>query len=319
MTRRAHATTFLPIVAALTIACGGTVAIGGGGGGVGMGAGAPVSRESYVKEINDWHEGRIKRLTAEDGWLTLVGLLPLEPGKQTMGSGADNALTFPDSPALAGTLTVEDTLVTLTPAPGVEMTTLDGTRIGETVLASDASESGPTKIKMGPIQFYVVERQEKLLLRVKDANSPVRKSFQGIERFKVDSKWRFDATLDRYDPPRLVTIPNVAGYDEVVKCPGAIVFQKDEKTYRLEAVSQEGDELFIVFGDETSGHDTYGGGRFVYVAMPGADGKTVIDFNKAYNPPCVFTEFATCPLPHRDNVLPFRVEAGEKAWAGAHR
>jgi uncharacterized protein (DUF1684 family) len=102
-----------------------------------------------------------------------------------------------------------------------------------------------------------------------------------------------------------------------VQCPGALVFEKDGKAYRLEPMSQEGDELFVVFGDATSGHETYGGGRFVYVGMPGPDGKTVIDFNKAYNPPCVFTEFATCPLPHRDNVLPFRVEAGEKSWGDA--
>jgi uncharacterized protein (DUF1684 family) len=97
-------------------------------------------------------------------------------------------------------------------------------------------------------------------------------------------------------------------------CPGALVFQKDGQTYRIEPIAQEGDELSIVFGDATSGHETYGGGRELYCQMPGPDGHTVLDFNKAYNPPCVFTKFATCPLPTPSNVLPFKVEAGEKMY-----
>jgi uncharacterized protein (DUF1684 family) len=308
----------LPVLVAVAVACGGSVGIGGGGGGIGIGAGVNTNRESYQKQINDWHEWRIERLTAEDGWLTLVGLIPIGEGENTFGSAADNLLALPaTAPAHAGTLSMTDKVVTLTPAADVEMT-LDGKRIGPTVLASDATKAGPSRIRLGSIQFYVIERNDELFLRVKDSNSPVRKSFKGIDRFPVDSKWRFDAVLERYDPPRLVKIPNIRGYEDIVPCPGVLIFEKDGVTYRLEALVQEGDELEVVFGDATSGEDTYGGGREVYVTMPGPDGKTAIDFNKAYNPPCVFTEFATCPLPHRDNVLPFRVEAGEKAWDGAN-
>ncbi|HEX6791871.1 MAG TPA: DUF1684 domain-containing protein [Candidatus Krumholzibacteria bacterium] len=299
--------------------CGGiSVGAGGSSGGVGIGAG--FNPNLYEQEIEDWHQARIGRLKAPDGWLALVGLFELPEGTHTFGSAPDNELVFPaGSTEHGGVLAVKDSVVTLTKGKGVKMTA-DKERIrGPIVLRSDTNPQGPTKVQMGAIQFYVIERPGGLFLRVKDANSPVRKNFKGIERFPVSKEWRFDAVLERYDPPRLVKVPNIMGYEEMVPCPGALVFQKDGMTYRLEANSQEGDELFIVFGDGSSGQDTYGGGRFVYVAMPGADGHTTLDFNRAYNPPCVFTEFATCPLPTPGNILPFRVEAGEKAWGDAHR
>jgi uncharacterized protein (DUF1684 family) len=116
-----------------------------------------------------------------------------------------------------------------------------------------------------------------------------------------------------------VTIPNIVGFTEDVECAGALAFRVAGREYRLEPMPQEGDELFIVFGDATNGKDTYGGGRFVYVPVPDEAGWTVIDFNRAYNPPCVFTHYATCPLPHPANVLPFRVNAGEKTWKSESR
>jgi hypothetical protein len=277
-----------------------------------------VDLDGHKQEIDEWHQGRIERLMKEDGWLSLVGLFPLPAGSYRLGSGEDCDLRLPaGTPALAGTITVADTVVTLQASPGAGMTH-DGAPVDRLVLASDRS-GAPTEIQMGSIRFFVIDRPGNLYLRVKDAESPVRKNFKGIDRFPVSKKWRVEATLDPYTPPRRFTVPNVLGYDEVVDCPGALVFTIDGKEYRLEPMSQGGGEMFIVFGDATSGHETYGGGRFVYIPVPGPDGKTVIDFNKAYNPPCVFTEFATCPLPHRENVLAVRIEAGEKMWeGGAH-
>ncbi len=301
------------MIAAVLVACGGQVSIGAGG--AGMGAGMSAG-DSYKKEIEDWHEGRLKRLKADDGWLSLVGLFPLPNGTHTFGSAADNELKFPaGSPEHGGSLVVQDSTVGLIPDPDViiEEVGKTGKFLGPTRLVSDKN-GAPTKVQMGSIQFYVIDRPGSMYLRVKDANSPVRKNFKGIERFKVDPKWRFDATLERYNPPHLIKVANVLGYEENVQCPGAIVFQKDGKTYRLETLSQDDDEFEIIYGDATSGHTTYGGGRFIYVAVPGPDNRTVIDFNKSYNPPCVFTEFATCPIPTRENVLPFPVEAGEKAY-----
>ncbi len=316
--RVAILTLLLATLAAIAVGCGG-MSVGAGGSSGGVGVGAAFNPNLYEQEIEDWHSARVGRLKAPDGWLALVGLFELPEGAHTFGSAPDNELVFPDgAPAHGGTLTVVDSVVTLTKGKNVKMTADEKRIRGDVALAPDTSPEGPTKIQMGSIQFYVIERRGALYLRVKDANSPVRKNFDGIERFPVSKEWRVDAVLERYAPPRLVEVPNIMGYNEMVPCPGALVFQKDGVTYRLEANSQEGDELFMVFGDATSGQDTYGGGRFVYVDMPGSDGRTVLDFNRSYNPPCVFTEFATCPLPTPQNVLPFRVEAGEKAWEHAH-
>lgn len=302
--------------------CGGvSVGAGGSSGGVGIGAGMGESKTKYTRDIDEWHEARLRRLKADDGWLTLVGLFPLPNGTHTFGSAQDNELIFPaGSPEHGGTLVVQDTLVTLQPAPGVNMTdvALEKERVnpaisGTTPLKSDRS-GPPSKIKMGSIQFYVIDRPGSMYLRVKDANNPVRKNFKGIDRYPVTKKWCFDATFERYNPPHLIRVANVLGYEENVQCPGAIAFEKDGKTYRLEALSLDEGELEIIYGDATSGLTTYGGGRFIYVAVPNAGNETVIDFNKSYNPPCVFTEFATCPIPGRENILPFKVEAGEKAF-----
>jgi len=312
-----------PVVLAGALAGCGGVSIGAGGssGGVGIGGGMGESRTKYTRDIDEWHEARLRRLKAEDGWLTLVGLFPLPNGTHTFGSAKDNELIFPaGSPEHGGTLVVQDTLVTLTPAPGVSMTdvALKKERVNPpisnaTPLKSDRS-GPPSKIQMGSIQFYVIDRPGSLYLRVKDANSPARKNFKGIDRFPVTKKWLFDARFERYNPPHLIKVANVLGYEENVQCPGAIAFEKDGKTYRLEALSLDEGELEIIYGDATSGHTTYGGGRFIYVAVPKEGNETVIDFNKSYNPPCVFTEFATCPIPGRENILPFKVEAGEKAF-----
>ena len=297
-----------------SLACGGSVGIGVGGAGVGVG----MSKDAHRRDVDKWYQGRIQRLTADDGWLTLVGLYPMPPGRYQFGSAEDNDFVFPaGAPAHAGTITVDSTGATLAAADGVQMTH-DGAVVSQIALATDQGGAAPTEIQMGTIRFYAIDRPGTLYLRVKDSESEVRKNFKGIERFPVRRAWRVEARLDPYDPPRRVTIPNIAGFEEVVDCPGALVFSIEGKEYRLEPMSESAEEWFIVFGDATSGHDTYGGGRFVYVPAPGPDGKTVIDFNRAYNPPCVFTPFATCPLPHRENVLPMRVEAGEKKWGGAH-
>ena len=281
---------------------------------VGMG----IDRDTHKKEIEEWHRGRIERLKSEDGWLSLVGLFPIANGTHRFGSAGDNDLLFPaTAPAHAGTLTVADTVVTLEAAEGVGMT-CDGAPVGRMVLTSDRGGAKPTEIRLGTTRFFVIDRPGSLYLRVKDSETEVRKSFAGIERYPVSRKWRVEATLDPYNPPKRLSIPNIVGFEEIVDCPGALVFRMSGKEYRLEPMSQGDGEMFIVFGDATSGHETYGGGRFVYVNIPGPDGKTYIDFNKAYNPPCVFTPFATCPLPHRENVLPIKIEAGEKMWGESH-
>ena len=303
----------------LLVACGGTTNIGVGGttsSGVGLGMATGPAMDKHKRDVEEWYEGRIKRLTSETGWLTLVGLFPLAEGEYTFGAAEDNDLVIPgNAPARAGLITVSNGKVHLDAADGVEMKH-DKKRVTSIDLATDATGE-PTEIRMGTFDFYVIDRPGSLYLRVKDSESAVRMSFDGIERFPVKKKWRVPARLEPYDPPRRLTIPNAMGFDEVVDCRGALVFEIDGKEYRLEPMSEADGEMFIVFGDATSGHDTYGGGRFVYIESPDREGKTYIDFNRAYNPPCVFTPYATCPLPHAENILPVRVEAGEKNWEHA--
>ena len=309
----------LSLMTAVLIACGGTTNIGVGGttsSGIGLGAASGPAMDKHKREVEEWYKGRIQRLTSETGWLALVGLFPLAEGEYTFGAADDNDLVIPgNAPARAGLITVSGGKVHLEAAEGVEMKH-EGKRVTSIDLATDAGGE-PTEIRMGTFDFYVIDRPGSLYLRVKDSDSEVRRSFDGIERYPVKKKWKVAARLEPYDPPRRLTIPNAMGFDEVVDCRGALVFEIDGKEYRLEPMSEADGEMFIVFGDATSGHETYGGGRFVYIPSPDKNGNTFIDFNRAYNPPCVFTPYATCPLPHGENILPVRIEAGEKTWEHA--
>jgi uncharacterized protein (DUF1684 family) len=179
-------------------------------------------------------------------------------------------------------------------------------------------QDSTTVLAMGPYRFYVIERGGGLYLRVKDVDSDVPKRFRGIDRYPVDDAWRIQARFEPYNPPKTIRVPDILGHDIVTECPGVLVFSVDGTDCRLEPMSADAEEMFVVFGDETSGLETYGGGRFVYVPAPDENGRVVIDFNRAYNPPCAFNEFATCPLPHRANVLPVAVTAGEKDYAVGH-
>ncbi|MBI3765042.1 MAG: DUF1684 domain-containing protein, partial [Ignavibacteriales bacterium] len=153
----------------------------------------------------------------------------------------------------------------------------------------------------------------------KDKENPARVNFKGLEYFPIDPKWRVEAKFEPYNPPKKIPIASVIGTVENDSCPGALVFNVDEKPCRLDAVMEVGtdDQLFIMFSDETSGKETYGMGRQLYASLPDKENRVILDFNKAYNWPCVFTEYATCPIPPRQNHLPIRVEAGEKMYKGS--
>jgi uncharacterized protein (DUF1684 family) len=276
----------------------------------------PPPDPAHVQEVEAWRAKRDARLRSEDGWLTLVGLAWLKEGDNRFGSAADNEVPLPASVAAqAGKLTVAGETVTLHPEPGA------GVKIGDrdatsVVLVSDKDGADPTMVHVGSVSFYVIVREGKLAVRAKDSESPVRKSFTGMEYFPIDPKWRVTARFEPYSPEKVIPVPNVFGRLEDSKSPGALVFEMDGNTYRLDPVWEEGTtDLFIIFGDQTNGHETYGAGRFLYAHPAGPDGTTVVDFNKAYNPPCVFTPFATCPLPPPQNKLAVRVLAGEKRYA----
>jgi len=277
-------------------------------------AAGDLSPEEHEAEVEAWREERLAGLTSDDGWLTLVGLHWLPEGETTVGSAEGSGVRLPAStPARVGTLERADGTVRLDLAPGVEATA-GGERFAGGELASDATEE-PTVVELGTVSFYPIERGEKLGLRVKDTASPARSAFAGIPAYPVDPRWRVAARFEPYDPPREVGIPDVTGNVQDMVSPGAVLFAAGGETRRLEALDG-GDELFLIFADGTSGEETYGAGRYLYAPKPDGAGRLVVDFNRAYNPPCAFTAYATCPLPPKGNRLPLPVEAGEKLPAG---
>lgn len=265
----------------------------------------------YRREVADWQSKRIQDLKAPNGWLNLVGLYWLEPGQNTFGSASTNKIVFPAGSIgpMAGSFERSGGRVKLIVAAGVTIT-VDGKSVKEAVIYSNDS-SRPPVVASGRLRWTVIRRDDKIGIRLRDTASPLLTQFKGIDRFPVDTAWRIKAALQTSGQPGRIAITNVLGQTSQQQTPGKLLFTIGARQYTLDAL-EEGDELFIIFGDETSGKTTYPSGRFLAVKKPGADGTTTIDFNKAYNPPCAFTHYATCPLPPRQNILPVAITAGEQ-------
>jgi len=264
----------------------------------------PAPPPDLEAQTNAWHEKRIRSLTSDNGWLTLVGLQWLEEG--------DHPLELPaPAPRPSGTLTRRQDQVTLALAPGVTAA-LGGQPFKGGLLPLDEGEKAV--VQMGRLHFYAIKRGERLGIRMKDPEAEARKKFHGIQRFPVSAAYRVEAKWEPAASPKKIPVPTVLGTIDEMVAPGTAVFQLGGKQLRLTPVIEEGeDKLFFIFADETNRTDTYGAGRFLYADLP-KDGKVVLDFNRAYNPPCAFSHFATCPLPPRENRLATRVEAGEKRY-----
>ncbi|MBN9682169.1 MULTISPECIES: DUF1684 domain-containing protein [unclassified Corallococcus] len=273
--------------------------------------------EDVAAATQAWHAERLQHLQSPDGWLTLVGLTWLKEGEQTAGSAPGSAVPLPSpAPANAGTFVRKGDTVSFQPAPGVAFT-LEGKPFTGGALKTD-EKGAPDVVRLGSVNFQIIRRQDRLGVRVKDAEAAARKQFHGIPMYPASADWKVEAKLVPDEKPRMLSVPTVLGYAEEMKAAGTLVFTMAGKEYRLTPVGEEGDEaLFIVFGDETNRDATYGAGRFLEAPLPDKDGRVVLDFNRAYNPPCAFSRFATCPLPPRGNRLALRVEAGEKR-AGDH-
>lgn len=275
-----------------------------------------VLTAEHQADIEAWRARRDQRLRSEDGWLTLVNLAWLEPGVNRVGAAPDSQVVLHGQglPALVGTIAVGDSAVTFRPSPAVAVT-VAGVRIGgEMTLVTDA-DGEPTTLAVGTIRFHVIRRNDRLAVRVKDTASPVRAAFQGMEYYPIDPAWRVVA---RFEPhQKTIPVPNVLGWVEDSPSPGVAIFEKDGETYRLEPILEPGEtDYFFIFGDRTNGRETYGAGRFLYSKPAGPDGTVVLDFNKSYNPPCVFSAYATCPLPPPQNKLPIELRAGETKYTG---
>lgn len=275
---------------------------------------APLPAPSPLEaEVQAWHDKRLKNLTAEEGWLSLVGLYWLEPGKNTAGSAEDNQVVFPsNAPARLGTFTLENGKVRLELAKGVTAS-LQGKPFTGGVLQSDL-EGTPDTVHLGSIRFHVIQRGEKFGVRAKDPQAQARQQFHGIPRYPVSPRWKVEAKFVPFPEPKKIAVPTVMGTVEEMTAYGELVFTLEGKEHRLQPVQETPeDQLFVIFADPTNKKDTYGAGRFLY-ADPPKNGKATLDFNRSYNPPCAFSAFATCPLPPRENRLKVAIEAGEKRY-----
>lgn len=284
-----------------------------------FGVGAAGAGESYREDVRRWREKREAGLRAPGGWLSVAGLFWLTEGESRFGSDPAGAIVLPPSaPAVAGTLTLAKGRVGVRLAPGVAATHNGRPLAGTAELRPDTSGQRDV-LAMGPLSLSVIERNGRYALRLRDEERKERVAFKGLSWFEIDERWRVEARYVAHPAPKAVKVPNVLGHSNEMPSPGFAEFEADGKKIRLDGVleSPDAEELFFIFRDETSGKETYGAGRFLYAARPTA-GTIVLDFNRAYSPPCAFTPYATCPLPPPQNRMPIRVEAGEKTSGEPH-
>jgi uncharacterized protein len=274
--------------------------------------------EVYRGEMQAWQEGQLQSLTQPEGWLTLVGLLWLEEGINTFGSGPDADLRLQHAalPALAGTFAMRDGVVRFNPQTGVSITA-DSRAVTEMAIDLDVAGDPATVLRIGSLHVVVIERGGRIGLRIRDLDSPLRTAFPGLDFYPVDMAWRFSARFEAYEVPEMLVVIDVTGAIRELESPGRVVFELRGQEYALIAVDERSSErFFFMFADRTTGNATYGAGRYLYTDYPDQDGWVVLDFNRAFNPPCAFTRHAVCPLPPSANRLPIRVTVGERDFVG---
>jgi hypothetical protein len=271
------------------------------------------AQDSYRVSVDAWHADREARLAAEDGWLTLIGRDWLNPGENPLGSAPGSTVLLPEwaAQAKAGLFILEGVVVRFRPLPGSGIL-LNGKPATETVLNTDA-DGKPDVLQAGRVRFHVIRRGDRFAVRLKDPENLARKIFHGVPRYPVDPTWRVEADFIPYAKPQIRNIPTVLGTTTPMTATGLLRFKVAGQELTLEPMVEEDDsqQFFLIFKDATSGHGTYGAGRFLYADMP-KNGKVILDFNRTINPPCAFTLFATCPLPPKQNQMGIAVVAGER-------
>jgi uncharacterized protein (DUF1684 family) len=264
----------------------------------------------HFEEISLWQQNMEKSLRAENGWLALVGLEWLHEGINTIGSAAGSDVQLPETaPAKLGFIEFSGEEAKLTVETD-EIVTIDDTPIKSAILLADATGT-PSRVKVGSITFFVIKRGTQYGIRISDSKSAAMADFTGRKWFPIDSRYRVPATFMPHPTARSIQILNSVGMIVPMENPGYVEFELDGQQLKLEAFEAGEKQWWFIFKDGTSGSSTYGSGRFMYVQRP-EDGQVWIDFNRAYNPPCVFTPYATCPLAPKENTLPIQIHAGEQ-------
>jgi uncharacterized protein len=271
--------------------------------------------EKYRAEIETWRQKRLADLKAEDGWLSVTGLYWLKTGETRLGSDPSSDLLLPNRlPGSFGTLNLSEGNVEFRPDPGVTVTRngkpFQGGRIN-----SDADEQPDTLASSG-VKLILLKRGERYAVRIKDNQSPLRTSFAGLRWYPPRDEWRIRAAFVPHAVPTKLKLDTIVGETEAIDSPGYVTFERDGKSYRLDAAAQKNGTLWFVFRDGTSGRTTHGGARQLYADPPKA-GTVELDFNKAVNLPCAYIPYATCPLAPPRNRLSLPIDAGELKYEPA--
>ena len=276
-----------------------------------------ITAEAHLQDVEQWHSKRVENLKGPQGWLNVSGLFWLKEGMNTFGSAENNDVVFPAEKIgeHLGYFMLKNDTVTL--EVGTVSEIKSNNELVTRLVAYPRDSAGVVpKMEHGSLQWFIIERDGQYGVRLRDFETDAIANFHGIERYPVDLKWRIEAKFEKAEEGRTIDITNVLGQTTPNPSPGTLAFTIDDEEYRLDVIKESGPDFFVIFGDPTNEKETYPSGRYIYVAPPGEDGRTIIDFNKCYNPPCAFTAFATCPLPPRQNVLPVSVLAGEKNYVG---
>lgn len=268
----------------------------------------------HTSEILQWRMERIEKLKRPDGWLSLVGMHWLPQGITRVGSGPANGTRINVGPKNLGLITTNKKNQIWLQPDSIADLTIDGKPASGRVELTPDSRGTPTVVGFnnGHASFIVIERGGRLALRVRDADAPTRQQFTGIDSFPIDRKFRVTADFKPHEAGRTIDVVNILGMVEPMMNPGTVTFKLGEQSFTLEAIDEGDHRLFLVFADRTSGKETYAAARFLYAEYPDADGKTIVDFNKTYNPPCAFSPFSTCPMPPPENRMDIAITAGEK-------
>lgn len=272
------------------------------------------AQTDYAREVEKWRSEREANLKKETGWLTVAGLSWLKEGTNTVGAGDkfDVRLTDNFKPGKFGEIEFKEGKARLKMEKGVEAQS-DGKSISAAVDLVSDEKGKPTEIRTGSQTFYLIKREERYGIRLKDSNSEARRNFKGLHWFPIDESDKVTARFEPFSEAKEIAVPNVLGGSFKMKSPGMLKFSLKGKEYALQPVDEGDGTLFIIFRDKSSESETYKSGRFLYADKP-LNGEAVLDFNKAENPPCAFTPYATCPLPPPGNNLDVEIKAGEKRY-----
>ncbi|GGK08393.1 DUF1684 domain-containing protein [Luteimonas terricola] len=311
--RTATAVTCL-VLAAVLAACGSAAPPGDADG---DDAPAPEASPELIAAEQQWRAARREYLLAEDGWTSVVGLHWLELRAHYIGSSQTSGIRLAQGPEKLGLVQQDAGRVYFTPERDVAVTHDDAPVTGRIELRDDHDDAGPVELVFddGRGRLSLISRGARRALRVKHADAPARTNFGAIAHWPVDAGWVLDGRFVPHPAGRSIEIGNIVGGVDPMPNPGVVEFSRDGVDYRLEALEGSEGGLFLILADRTSGHDSYGAGRYLDTAAPDAQGRVTLNFNRTYNPPCAFTDFATCPLPPPENRLDLAVTAGEQAYA----